>query len=332
MNPRLWYLAWSAVLLLGIEGCNDGVLSPLAPTSVVVSYSELSPVNLSLWIAEETGIFQKNGLSVDARYLASSLGVSALLAGEEQFAAMGGSETVAAILSGADLEVLACFSPVYPYKLEVAASIKTAEDLKGKKVGVSRFGSSSDSATRAALRQLQLDPDGDVTFVQVGSLADRTAALLNGSLDAAVDGLPDTLALEAQGLHPLVDLAAQRLPAVNNVLVARRAWVTTHQSTTQAYVDSIVEGLARAKRDEPLSIQLMQKYLQERASDSAAMAATYDYDVGEVMQIPPVTRPEQFHDAITQLAESNPAAREFDASAIIDNSFVENAVARGHGL
>ena len=111
---------------------------------------------------------------------------------------------------------------------------------------MSRFGSSSDSATRAAVRQIGLDPD--VTPVQVGSLAARTAALLGGNLDAAVSPLPDNLILEEHGFHTLVDLAADKLPAVNNVLVARKSWITAHKEVSQAYVDAIVEGLPKPSR------------------------------------------------------------------------------------
>ncbi len=323
-------------------GASSATAAVPAPTAVqatststannlIVSYSELTPINMSVWVAQDQGYFTSNGLNVDARYVASSLGVSALLAGDEEFASMGGSETLAAVLNGGDLEVLASFSPVYAYKFEVSASIKTAADLKGKKIGVSRFGSSSDTATRAALRQLGLDPETDVTLVQVGSLADRTAALLNGSLDGAVDGLPDTLILEAHGLHPLLDLAAEQLPSVNNVLVARKSWVVANKQVTQEYVDALVKGIATAKSDKPLALKLMQKYLESRAGDETQMSAAYDYDIGEVMKIPPVTTPDQFHDAQSMLAASNPNARDFDISSIIDNSFVESAVARGLG-
>jgi NitT/TauT family transport system substrate-binding protein len=368
MKPKCWMLLATLALSAALTACSPGTLTPtstavpratlpastptllpatpapatpvptVVPTStpeprtaLVASYSELTPINLPLWIADEQGYFTRHGLSVDARYVESSLGVSALLSGEEQFAAMGGSESLAAAIGGADLQVLACFSPVYPYKLEVASDINSADDLKGRKIGVSRFGSSSDSATRAALRQIGLDPDKDVTLVQVGSLSARTAALLGGNLDAAVSPLPDNLILEDHGFHALVDLAADKLPAVNNVLVARKSWISAHKELTQAYVDGIVEGVAKAKADKPYALQLIQKYLKDRAGDTTQMSAAYDFDIQEVMQMPPVTRPHQFRDALDQIVSQDPRASDFDVSTIINNSFVEDAVARGLG-
>jgi NitT/TauT family transport system substrate-binding protein len=363
MKPiTAWFLVADLMCVLALGACTTGTqtpaaastarptsaatAAPVAPTpappaapttgvstetSVIASYSELTPINLPVWIAEDQGLFKKHGLRVDLRYIESSLGVSALLASEEQFAGMGGSETLAAAVNGADLEVLACLSPVYPYKLEVVSSIQTVEDLRGKKLGVSRFGSSSDSATRAALRQVGLNADTDVTLVQVGSLAARTAALLSGSLDGAVTALPDTLVLEEKGLHPLLDLAEQQLPAVNNVLVARKSWVSSHQEVTQAYVDAVVEGVARAKADKPLSLKLIQQFLKERAGDATQMSAAYDFDILEVMQMPPITRANQFADALSDLTNRDPRISDFDVNTIIDNSFVESAVARGLG-
>ncbi|HLQ31497.1 MAG TPA: ABC transporter substrate-binding protein, partial [Chloroflexota bacterium] len=167
-------------------------IAPAPPGTILAAYSELTPINTPLWAAVDTGIFKKNGLTVDARLIESSLGVGALLSDEVKFAAMGGSEALAATVEGADLVVLLTLSPVYPYKLEVRNDIKTAQDLKGKKLGISRIGSSSDSATRAALRKLGLDADKDVQLIQVGSLAARMAALTSGALDGAVAALPDT--------------------------------------------------------------------------------------------------------------------------------------------
>ena len=223
-------------------------------------------------------------------------------------------------------------SPVYPYKLEVVSSIKTPQDLKGKKLGISRIGSSSDSATRAALRRFGLDADKDVQLVQVGSLATRMAALTSGALDGAVAALPDTVDMEKDGkLHPLLDLAAEKLPAVNNTLVARRAYANANKDTTQKYVDSVVEGMARIKKDKPLMIELVKKYLKDRSGSDQALDETFNFYANSVFRIPPITTAEMFKDSMDQLADKNPRAKGFDINKLIDNSFVENADKRGVG-
>src|SRR5581483_5191012 len=101
----------------------------------------------------------------------------------------------------------------------------TPEDLRGKKIGISEPGSSSDIATRTLLKRFNLDPDRDVTLVPVGSLANRTAALLSGAIDAGLDNPPGSVAQEAQGLHALIDLASLKIPASNNTVVMQRSFV-----------------------------------------------------------------------------------------------------------
>lgn len=306
-------------------------IAPAAPGTIVTSYSEISPNDIPLWVALDGGAFKQNGLDVDARLVESSLGIGALLSGEVKFAAMGGSETLAAAVGGADLSVLAAIAGVYAYKLEVSPAIKSAQDLKGKKLGISRIGSSSDLGTRAALKKLGLEPDKDVQLVQIGSLAARVAALLSGALDGAVSGLPDNLELEAHGFHPLLDLAQEHLPNVNNTLVARKAWVATNKPTAQRFVDSLVEGIARTKNDKAFALAVMKKYFKERGSDEHALEVTYDFSANEVFHIPPLTTLEQFQDSINELSKSEPKAKAFDVKPLIDNTFVESAAARGVG-
>jgi ABC-type nitrate/sulfonate/bicarbonate transport system substrate-binding protein len=305
--------------------------SPSAPVAVVVAFSEISPNDIPLWVAVDGGAFKQNGLAVDARLVESSLGVGALLSGEASFAAMGGSETLAAAVGGADLTVLAAIAGVYAYKLEVSPAIKTAQDLKGKKLGISRIGSSSDLGTRAVLKRLGLQADTDVQLVQIGSLAARVAALYSGALDGAVSGLPDNIELEAHGFHPLFDLAEQRLPSVNNVLVSPRAWVAVNKGTTQKLVDGLMAGIARTQKDKPFALEVMKKYFKDRGGDPKALEATYDFSAKEVFHLPPLTTMEQFQDSVDELAKREPKAKTFDLKRLIDNSFVENAVARGIG-
>src|SRR5581483_7201894 len=182
---------------------------PVAPmVKMTVAYSEITFINLPLWTAKADGIFEKHGLDVDLQNIDSSTSIAALVSGQVQAAAAGGSEALSAAVEGADLQTVACLGGQYPYVLMAPASIQTPDDLRGKKVGVSRAGSSSDIATRVVLKRLGLDPDNDVTIIAVGSLANRTAALLSGSIDAGLDSPPGSLKEEAQGLHVLVHIAS----------------------------------------------------------------------------------------------------------------------------
>jgi NitT/TauT family transport system substrate-binding protein len=166
------------------------------PVALHVSYSNLIADNLPEWMAYESGIFKQNGLDVKLDNIASSTGIPAVISGDVQIAHLGGSETLSAAAGGADLVILAITGPVYPFVFMAPAAITSTDQLKGKKLGVSNIGSSSDIATRVMLKNVGLDPEKDVSIVAVGSLQNRMAALLSGAIDGGVAQPPDQIALE----------------------------------------------------------------------------------------------------------------------------------------
>jgi NitT/TauT family transport system substrate-binding protein len=299
---------------------------PVQTVSLKVPYSNPIATNLPEWMAFEAGIFKQNGLDVELTNIASSTGIPAVISGDVQFAAIGGSETLSAAVQGADLAIIGISAPVYPFVLMAQPSITGVDQLKGKKIGVSNVGSSSDIATRVMLRKIGLDPENDVTIVPVGSLQNRTAALLNGAIDAGVAQPPEQLALEDKGLHIIYDLAAEKLPAATDTLVVQRTWLNGHRDVAQRYVDSIVQAIARSRQDKEKAISVLQKYLNN--DDPRALEVTYDFFVGQVTPTYPVPRPELFADSIAQLSSSNPRIKDFDLNKVLDPSFVQSAMDR----
>lgn len=305
----------------------SGAPSPaVSPTKITVSYSTVSPDDLPVWIAQDAGIFEANGLDVDLQFIASNTGVAALVANQIQGSAVGGSEVLAAAVGGASLEVLATPSPVFPYKLIAAPEIKTVQDLKGKTIGIARVGSSSDLGTRAALDKIGLAAGKDVKIIQVGSGPNRTAGLKSGAIQAAVTQPPDTAILERLGFHSLVDLTSLNIPNANTVIAVNRSWASTHKDVTQKLIDSVVQGIARLKHDKQLSVRVLEKYY--KSTDTQAMTESYDYYAGQVIVSDPYPKPEQFQIALTNLAKE-PQASSFNVSSMLEASYVKNAIKRG---
>lgn len=297
------------------------------PVHLEVSYSNIIGDELPLWATKEGGFFEKNGLDVNLVNIASAQGVPAVNAGQVTFAQVGGSETLAAVANGADLVVIGQLAGVYPFVLEVAADIKTVNDLKGKKVGVSSPGSSSDIATRVALKKMGLDPDKDVFIQPVGSAANRTAALLSGAIQAGVSQPPDSLVLEAKGFHVLYDLASQKLPSANTAVVVRRSYVATNKAIVQRYIDSIVLGIKKLKADKAFGVSVLKKYFN--STDEAAMNATYDFYALSVAPTQPFAKPEMYADGQAVLGANDAKVKAFDVAKMLDSTFVQSAVDRG---
>jgi NitT/TauT family transport system substrate-binding protein len=319
----------TVVVALLVAGCGGGGTGQSSgPTNVRVGYSNVSVDFLAPWAAKEAGIFQKNGLDVDLELISGgSRTMAALLSNEMQITQQGGAEALSAAAGGADVLVLGTLAPVYPYQFEVSASINTPADLKGRKVGISSVGGSADIATRVALPKVGLDPEKDVQIVPVESHANRTAALLSGQIQGAVDDPPDSVELERKGLHPLLNLAQLKLPAANTVIAVRRGWLAEHRDLAQKYVDSIVQAIARAKKDKLFTIGVLKKYFN--STDDQAMSIAYDFFMNEVTPSLPHATAAQFADAQHFLGQKNQRVRDFPISQRIDDSFMKSAADRG---
>ena len=321
-------LAGAVALLVGCQPAQttttvDNRAATTAPAPLQVSYSNLIADNLPEWTAYESGIFKQNGLDVHLQNIASSTGIPALISGQTQIAHLGGSETVSAAAGGADLVIIAVTGPVYPFVFMAPADVTSVDQMKGKKIGVSNPGSSSDIATRVMLTKNGLDPDKDVTIVAVGSLQNRTAALLNGAIDGGLAQPPDQLVLEDHGFHVIYDLAAQKLPSVGDCIVVQRLWLKDNKELAQRYIDSIVQAIAYSKKNKTESLPVLSKYLNN--DDQRAIGVTYDFFVGSVTPDYPDVKAALFADAITQLGANNDQIKNFEVASILDDEFVQSA-------
>ena len=296
-------------------------------TKLTVSWSALIPAVLPVWMADEAGIWKANGLNVDLQYIESSKGIPALVSGQVQIADIGGPETLAAVAGGADLVTIGGNSPVWPFILQVPASIKTIDDIKGKKIGVSNFGSASDIATRVALKHANLDPDKDVVILAVGSASNRIAAMEGGAIQGGLSYPPESLRLEKEGFHTLIDLAKEKLPGNTASTVVPRNYLNANKAVVQKYEDSMVQSIARIKKDKAMSVQVLKKYF--KSDDTAAMEAAYEFFATQVFPTLPYPTPEQYTDAKASLGAKNDAVKNFDVNKMLDRSFVDSAAQRG---
>ncbi|MSP41256.1 MAG: hypothetical protein EXR70_22445 [Deltaproteobacteria bacterium] len=154
-----------------------------AQEKIRLSHSALETSNAVWFIPQELGIYKKYGVDSDLLYIPSTTtSVSSLLAGDMHLANVSGGAVASAVLAGAQIAIVACYLNSLPYELVVHESIKSAEELKGKSIGISRLGSASDVAARALLRGLNLEPDKQVPIMQVGGSSERAAAFRAGRI------------------------------------------------------------------------------------------------------------------------------------------------------
>jgi NitT/TauT family transport system substrate-binding protein len=154
-----------------------------AQEKIRLSHSALESSNGVWYVAQDRGFYKKHGLDADLLFIPSTTtSVSSLVAGDIQVANASGGGVASAVVAGADLVLVSCYLNSLPYELVVGESVKSAEDLKGKSVGISRLGSASDVAARALIRGLGLEPDKQVPIMQVGGPAERAASFRTGRI------------------------------------------------------------------------------------------------------------------------------------------------------
>jgi NitT/TauT family transport system substrate-binding protein len=336
MRIRLAGCLATALLLLALTACRSGSAgaggsgaqaeaTPL--TKITVSYIGAEPAALPILIAQDAGIFKKHGLDVDLQVIAGAPSIAALVSGQTQSATGGSGDILGAAVGGAQPVVLAVLDASFPGQLYASPKIKTAADLKGKKVAVSNPGSSFDVVARESLPKMGLQPDKDVTIIATGSVANAVTALLNGAVDASpVQTGPDSVKLDQAGFHPIYDTSDVK--SAGDAVTVMRSYMTAHPDVVQRYIDALVEADARERNDKALAIQVMQKRLD--ISDQTTLNTIYDFFTKPAI-LPPQPYPtaDQFALPLAQLAAKNDAAKGFDVNKILDQSFVKSAVQRG---
>ena len=291
------------------------------PVRLHVAYSELTAAQVITWTAYEAGLFAHHGLDVELSYIASAQTVSAILAGDVDVALGGGYAAIASRLAGSDLVIFLGLTTWYPYELMASPEIGSAADLRGKTVGLSRFGSSSDVATRVALEYLGLDPERDVTLIQIGSLQDRFAAMRSGAIAAGLVSPPQTTIFRRQGFRSLLDLSATGLPTLNNVGFASESWLRANEATAQALTDAMAESLRLARTDRALAERVISQYL--KLDDPEAAADAYDFYVTRPDRRLPEPSVEAGRQYLESLAATDPRARGARAEDFYDLRFIE---------
>lgn len=318
-NVAAALLAGATALTMTACGHTGGNHASGDPNSITVSYSELVADQLPIWIADAAGLFKAQGLDVRLTNLNSSNGFPALIAGQTQLAAIGAPEVVSGAASGAQITYLATLTPVFPYAL--FAKVDNAQQLKGKRVGITSTSGSIYIATVEALKQLGVQPR-DVAITPLGTVTNVNNALVAGTIDAAVSHPPATTQLEAAGYHSLLDLASQRIPTSNVGVAATDTYVKTHPDQVRRFISAVQQAIKREKSDEAYATSVLSKYLH--VTDPKALHETWAYYTQVVPDVPTPTV-EQLKTSVTELAPTNPAVKNLDLSTLIDATFVGTA-------
>jgi ABC-type nitrate/sulfonate/bicarbonate transport system substrate-binding protein len=246
-----------------------------APTEHLrVAWVSASGGYLPLWLAHDAGLFQQRGLTVEPIFTSGPQAVQSLLAREVDIAYTDGAALVRAALAGGDTVILGSTTNVFPFKLIAHPSIRRVEDLRGKRLGITRAGATTDTAARYLLRGVGLAPDADVALIQTGTTTEMLSAMVAGGIDGGLMSEPIGHHALKQGYVFVYDLATLGIEYPTTGIGTLRSILNERPAALRAYVGGITEAIARINRDRTEALEVLARLT--KMEDPEALEATYD--------------------------------------------------------
>jgi len=295
--------------------------------TVYIGLVSITPSNAPVIAAADGGYFKKQGLDGKPLVMSgSTTALAAMLSGDVGFINVAGSGLINAYLGGRDAVMISGLVNFAPYDLIVAKGINTIEDLRGKKVGIARFGGSADFLARYGLEKHGIKPGRDVTILQTGGNAERLSAVSQGAIQATL--LEQGFAYQAKkaGFRSLLDFATIGLDYQHSGIATTKSFIAKNRDLVIGFLKALIEATNRYKNDRSFGIKVLEKHL--RISDLDTLQATYEYYAPKVGAVPYVNL-KGMKFLLDTTAESNPKAKNIKPEEIGDNTLLREIEASG---
>jgi NitT/TauT family transport system substrate-binding protein len=291
-----------------------------AAEKIRIAFVSPSPVFAPTWIAKEAGMFAKQGLDAEVILLTGSPRlVQSLIAGDVDFAVVGLTALMRARMQGAEVAVLATTTNVPVMKLLVGrqSGIQRIEDLKGRTMGVSQYGSEADAFARTVIAKAALKPDKDVAILQMGGHPQVAAALVAGKLESGVLGGLALLTAKKSGAVVLADGAKLNTVSMAGTVAVSRRSIQRNRDSVMRFMRAFVEAFHYFKSNREGTIPILQKYMGGITTEQARFV--YD-EYAELLDEIPVPKEKGFQAVLDN--ESDPKAKNFKPADFVDLSFL----------
>jgi NitT/TauT family transport system substrate-binding protein len=272
-------------------------------------------------VMRKAGLFKKYGLDVDLVYIQGSpILTAAMVSGQVPLSFLGGAAIVASAVGGADTVYLACGINTLYWRLFSIPDVKTLDDLRGKKIGLTTMGSQEDAVMRLLLKERGINPDRDVSFLAVGAAPTRLAALSKGVVQASVFIPPQDIAAEKLGLYPLIDMSQLGLYNPGSCFASTRSYIKNHRDTVTRVMKAFVEGLKFYRENKEFVLKVTADFAQNR--DIEVLNATYNTVTRFQDRIPYVNM-KGIEFMLKAIELRDPRAKNFDPANAVDSSFIQ---------
>ena len=274
------------------------------------------------WIAEEAGLFKKYNLDFHLVFVASSgIVTAALLGGDADMTLTGGIGNVVAYVWGStDIVFVGGIKNVMTQSLVAGGAIKRPEDLKGKKIAVSRIGGNTHYFTIQALRRYGLEPNRDFSFIQSGGDPEAFAALVAGQVDAAALTPPTDARALASGFQYVLYGPDLKIPYAATAFVTKRSVIAKRTAVIGQFMKAMAEAAKIEHTDREFVYKVLGKYL--RVNDRSILAAAYNAEI-KALEPRLVIKNEALQAILDEVAQTDPRAKKVKPQELVDNRYLD---------
>ena len=297
-----------------------------AQTKVRINWTAVTGAQSGMFVAQQEGLFKKNGLDVELIHIpSSSRGIQTILAGEIAFSFMDGNNEVQANLKGANLALVAGATNRQVFSLMARPEIKRIADLKGKKIGITRVGSSTHTSALFALSSVGLKTS-DYQILPLMEVPNIFTALAAGQIDAGVVSPPTNSRARKAGFNELMNLAKDGPEYVSVAVGTSRSYIQANEEIVRRVVRSYAEGVQIFKTNKAAALRMIQNQLKVKEPD--IQEDTYN-QFREYLAFPPYVSRKGMEAVIADIAETTPAAKSAKPEDFFDMRFVSELEKQG---
>ena len=284
---------------------------------IAAGYSAVSATQTGFYIAKDAKLFEKHGLFVDPVYVpGGSRMAQAIIAGEFPLALAGGN-IVNVNLAGGDIVIIGGVVNVPSFYLFVQPAMKRNEDLKGKAIGITRYGASTDVSLRAYLKKYGLEPDRDVKIIQMGGQPEIVAGMQAGVVQGGTLTSPADFRAKKSGFVMLANFAKEGIDYPTTSLVSTRSTIKKDRETVKRFLMAYSEAVDRLFRDKELAMKIIGKWT--RTQDREILESSYEYATNFIER-PPKLPFKATENILASMVETDPRAKDHKAEEFLDAS------------
>jgi NitT/TauT family transport system substrate-binding protein len=308
------------ILCLALCGIFDSIAEAQSPQTIRLGYPSISSRQAQLWIAKDEGIFRKHGLDVELIFLrGGQVAIQALTGGDPPIVTVG--NVIIANLQGHDIVLVGSVENSYDQSVMARpGTVARMEQLKGKRFGISGFGSATHNAALILFKKYNLEPNRDVTFIPTGTGRERLAALSAGRIDATFFNPSEVPQAVKAGFTEVIQMADIGFEVQGSGLATSRSYIKAHREIVNSVLKAYIEGIYFVFANKPVTLKSLARYL--RTNDSEVLEYSYQHYLKRTPKKPYPTM-KGIQNLIDMSGPQIPQAKNAKPEQFVDLSFLQ---------